>query len=1454
MLVLSAAASGQGAPTGLQVDSTTTSTVTLTWTAPVGGTAPTAYNVYRCGEPCTLSAASDWIAWVDQSGGTDLDVTDTNDDSDPAEAGGTSPVAAGTTYRYVVASAPGGAWSNQITVTTPQAVTHPGAPTGLEVVSTTTSTVELSWTAPADDGNGAIAAYNVYRCDEPCALSTADHWIAWVTVGTAFTDTREDTGPEAGGTSPVAPAATYRYAVAAYRGSEGPLSNQVTATTPPATRPGAPTDLKIVTSSASGITIGWTAPADDGGGPPEAYNVYRCAAPCALDGNDWIAWVTAGTSHEDTGVTAGAAYRYAVAAYRDLEGAWSTEIVAVARAPAVPRAPAGLWVADTSNTSITLRWSALDDGGGTPEAYNVYRCEQVPGESPCAPAWIAWVTAGTSFRDTRDDSTPAEAGGASPVVRGKTYRYEVAAYRTGLAGDRSAQVTAKAETFLSVPSAPADFAARGSGKTVALSWRGPWWGGTSHIDSHAYTLYRGEGDSCEELSEYNTDIPPSATYWEDTGVTAGQSYCYRLTASNLFGDGPSSDTQTVTAVDPGAPGDLEVVKGNTGIIGLGWTAPPEDGGGALDGYDVYRCEQTGDDACVPTYIAWVVGREHYEDRGLATGVTYRYSVDAVRANGVSEKSNEVTFNLGAAAVVRPGTWELMPVTVVDALGTTIEIISISADAGTPAGTLFELPPVDASLNLVGVYVTSENAQDSSPGAPDGLVHAIDTVLRIELDKRGIGSIGELPSPATVCIPLSGVAGGVDRGSAAFYRTAADGQSWVPLEAVHRPGMVCGAIRQFTRFAVFGRMAEETPDPDPETPAAAAGPRFAEDAGIGDLVFTAGEAMEPIALPRAMGGDIDETLNGGELSDYSFDPVDLPPGLEFDRFTRVMRGTPTQALEKTDYTYWVHDDDEDNSRADSDSLGFTITILAAGGDAPQLLSQADRALLEDVSASMARSMLSSAVPTIGDRFSASNGSRFALAGRQLTLGELAERFPGDIDRATAPPGNAGFPSAPGGVDGTSRAGMDGASLATHRIGERRYIDALSGVPGGDGVAGHQVLGGDRLLLGTSFAARLAGDLENTRQWMVWGRSDIQSFQSGSADGGSYSGDLRTGYLGLDGRTGDRALFGVALSHSLGQAEYAGSDSAGTMRMEFTTVLPYARFTPDRRSEAWIVLGAGRGERQTLVGDRLHESGALAPKLGALGGRRTFESGIAGIDWEIRGDVEYMSLESVHDAEISASRARLGLAGSSTLRFGSDAIARPFLELGVRYDGGAGRHTGVGVEVVAGAVFRHSRSGFWLQARGRTLLLHAAADYRESGFSLTAGLQPSADGTGLSVLVSPRWGGQAESSNAIWGEYGLNPAHRGIAMTQDDRSIRSEVAWGFLAPHSGAMIQPFGEMQASDGYHRRARLGARYRHMTNDRQLELELSSGIAAADSVERPDPLDAAGWQYDLLLRGNLRF
>ena len=612
-----------------------------------------------------------------------------------------------------------------------------------------------------------------------------------------------------------------------------------------------------------------------------------------------------------------------------------------------PGAPTDLVVVSTGTTRIVLSWVAPpDDGNGALEAYNVYRCDE-----PCTldanDHWIAWVTSGTTFTDTHDDSDPAEAGGTSPVAPGMTYRYAVAAYRGG-EGDWSNEVIATTPESASAPGAPTEFTARGSESAVTLSWKAPSW--ESGDAPSAYTLYRAAGDSCEEAGEYKAGIPASTTFLEDTEVSSGQVYCYRLTASNSEGESPVGGDRTVRTVKVGPPLDLAVIEGGiTGggenKVGLGWTAPAEDGGGPVDGYDVYRCEQTGAEACAPIYVAWVVDGTEYVDRGLAAGTVYRYAVDAVRANAASNKSDQVTFRAGVAAVAQPGWVEGMPVRVADGGGTSTEIVLLVADSGVPAGMLIELPTLDASPGFWAVLVTSESAEGSSPAAPGELVHAADRVLRVAaLDTLSGGYVNELPSAATICLPRGRIADGIDPGSLVFHQTAADGLSWMPLDAVYRPGLVCGATRRFSRFAVFGRTAEQPPpDPHPDPTPDPGGsqnpaPRFPAGASIGDLVFVVGTAIEPVTLPRAEGSDINDQLNGGELSDYSFDPPDLPRGLIFDRFTRIISGTPTRRIGRTNYTLWAHDDDGDYSIGDAASLHFTIEVTGdirqAGTAAPR----------------------------------------------------------------------------------------------------------------------------------------------------------------------------------------------------------------------------------------------------------------------------------------------------------------------------------------------------------------------------------------------------------------------------------------------------------------------------------------------------------------------------------------
>lgn len=166
-------------PLNLAVTGTTTTTVSLTWTAPNGGS--TSYNLYRNGSQV-------------QTGITGTTATDTG-------------LTAGTQYTYYVTSQKAigeGSRSNQILATTG---TVPNAPTALNVTGVTSSTIALGWTAPV----GGASSYNLYRNSSK------------VQTGIATTSTT-DTGLTA--------STLYTYNVSGSNGfGEGPLSSPVNGTT-----------------------------------------------------------------------------------------------------------------------------------------------------------------------------------------------------------------------------------------------------------------------------------------------------------------------------------------------------------------------------------------------------------------------------------------------------------------------------------------------------------------------------------------------------------------------------------------------------------------------------------------------------------------------------------------------------------------------------------------------------------------------------------------------------------------------------------------------------------------------------------------------------------------------------------------------------------------------------------------------------------------------------------------------------------------------------------------------------------------------------------------------------------------------------------------------------------------------------------------------------------------------
>ena len=361
-----------------------------------------------------------------------------------------------------------------------------------------------------------------------------------------------------------------------------------------------------------------------------------------------------------------------------------------------------------------------------------------------------------------------------------------------------------------------------------------------------------------------------------------------------------------------------------------------------------------------------------------------------------------------------------------------------------------------------------------------------------------------------------------------------------------------------------------------------------------------------------------------------------------------------------------------------------------------------------------------------------------------------------------------------------------------------------------------MSGSELLRSGSFEIALSaaeGNKSNAadvgRQFTVWGRGDFQAFESGGGRKSGYDGDMVAGYLGLDFTADGGWLAGVAVSRIVAEADYTLSNAGGegTVDAELTNVHPYLRVAVDDRSEAWAILGLGKGEVADTRQAAAASKSDLSMRMVSVGARHRLNTDM-GIGLALLGDGSLAKVETAEGVEavdgISASvwRARAGVEASYTTAWEGGSSLTSFLEVAGRKDGGASAE-GVGLEVSPGLAFSDPGSGFSLEARGRVLALHSADNHKEYGASITASLTPSSDGFGLSMAVAPTWGTPDNSLDSM--EASLFPREAADRRT-DSLSLSSRVAYGFAAGRG--VLAPFAEFSLNNGDSRRARIGARY----------------------------------------------
>ena len=202
------------APSGLMASAVGRSRIDLSWTAPAysGGTAVTGYRI-----EVSDDAGVTWADRVADTASTDTVYSHTG-------------LSAQDTRHYRVSainSAGTGTASNVANATTSVSDTVPAMPTGLSATAAGRSRIDLSWTAPSDDGGAAVSGYRIEVA--PDGQTWSDLVADTGSTGTTYSHTGLSAGT------------TRYYRVSAINsvgtGSASSVANATTRTPPPPPEP-----------------------------------------------------------------------------------------------------------------------------------------------------------------------------------------------------------------------------------------------------------------------------------------------------------------------------------------------------------------------------------------------------------------------------------------------------------------------------------------------------------------------------------------------------------------------------------------------------------------------------------------------------------------------------------------------------------------------------------------------------------------------------------------------------------------------------------------------------------------------------------------------------------------------------------------------------------------------------------------------------------------------------------------------------------------------------------------------------------------------------------------------------------------------------------------------------------------------------------------------------------------
>src|SRR2546427_3850593 len=510
-------------------------------------------------------------------------------------------------------------YSTSSTTTPPPLPTPPGSPTGLTATTVSSSQINLSWTAPTNNGGSTITGYKIERSTDGgttwniILASTSHSWYSDYFLSASTTYTYRVSAINAIGTSS--------------------SSSTASATTSPATVPDQPRYLNATIASPSQINLSWWKPVNSGGSAITGYKIER-----STDGGTTWNTIVANTGiaqyinyYSNTGLLSSTTYTYRISTINAIGTSLPSSTASATTSPATTlpsislnptTGPAGSTIAVSGNSFLS--------NSAVTVSYDTAAVTTNPGA----------ITTDSSGSFTATFTEPAPSTGSHTVIA-----------KDAASGLASAQFTVTSTTPPTTPPTTISLAVNSvdlsgnsftgqwvqlndsSGNTIATGFTPATFSVTS--DSQ-YTVFAANFQNVvfNHWSDGNTNPSRAITPTQSTTLTA-----YYSTSSTT--------TPPPLPTPPGSPTGLTATTVSSSQINLSWTAPTNNGGSTITGYKIERSTDGG-----TTWNIILASTSHswYSDYFLSASTTYTYRVSAINAIGTSSSSSTASATTSPATV------------------------------------------------------------------------------------------------------------------------------------------------------------------------------------------------------------------------------------------------------------------------------------------------------------------------------------------------------------------------------------------------------------------------------------------------------------------------------------------------------------------------------------------------------------------------------------------------------------------------------------------------------------------------------------------------------------------------------------------------------------------------------------------------------------------------------------